>query len=92
MSISDLGQVTDSAPLVAPPDCTAPARQPFMDAARATVAAWRYDPAVRCVFERAPKPDYTTCVHARETPLAVSLTYRFVFEQHDGRGSVRMVP
>ena len=92
VSISEDGAVTSSAPLVQPPDCAEPdsAAQPFLAVAQSTVAGWRYDPAVRCVFEHGPKPDYPTCVDARETPQAVSLTYRFVFEQQDGRGSVRM--
>lgn len=92
VSVSETGAVASSAPLVLPPDCLAPTGDtlPFVAAAQAAVAGWRYDPAVRCVFEHDPKPDYPTCVGARETPQAVSLTYRFVFEQQDGRGSVRM--
>lgn len=94
VSVSEAGSVTASSPLVRPPDCVAldATVQPFVAAAQAVVGGWRYDPAVRCVFEHSPKPDYPTCVDARETPQAVSLTYRFVFEQHDGRGSVRMTP
>ncbi|MFC5570602.1 hypothetical protein ACFPN1_11080 [Lysobacter yangpyeongensis] len=94
VSIDAQGLVETSAPLVQPPDCAAPdAMTPsFLAAAQAAVAAWRYDPAVRCVFAHGPRPDYPTCVGAQETPLAVSLTYRFVFEQQDGRGSVRTMP
>lgn len=94
VSISETGTVTEAAPFVRLPDCTEPGAGagPFVVAARDTVAGWRYDPAVRCVFEHAPRPDYPTCVDARETPQAVSLTYRFVFEQQDGRGTVRVVP
>lgn len=91
VSVDEDGRVASSAPLVSPPDCVEAGvdAQPFLAAARAAVSAWQYDPAVRCVFEQAPKPDYPTCVGARETPQAVSLTYRFVFEQQDGRGTVR---
>jgi hypothetical protein len=93
-SVSEEGAVTSSAPFAQPPDCAEPdaAAQPFLDAALTAVATWRYDPAVRCVFEHGPRPAYLTCVDARETPQAVSLTYRFVFEQHNGHGSVRMTP
>jgi hypothetical protein len=93
VSVSEKGEVSSSSPFVRPPDCAAldPAAQPFMHA-QVAVSAWRYDPAVRCVFEHRPRPDYPTCVDARETPQAVSLTYRFVFEQQNGHGSVRMTP
>ena len=94
VSVSEEGEVSSSSPFVRPPDCAAldAAAQPFLVAAQVAVSAWRYDPAVRCVFERGPRPDYPTCVDARETPQAVSLTYRFVFEQQNGHGSVRMAP
>lgn len=94
VSIDEAGAVAAVAPLVQLPDCAEPdaTSRLFLAAARRTLAGWRYDPAVRCTFEQAPKPDYPTCVGARETPQAVSLTYRFVFEQQDGRGSVRMTP
>ena len=94
VGVSEEGAVTSSAPFVQPPECAEldVAAQPFLDAAQTAIVAWRYDPAVRCVFEHGPRPDYPTCVDARETPQAVSLTYRFVFEQHNGHGSVRMTP
>jgi hypothetical protein len=94
VSVSEEGEVSSSSPFVRPPDCAAldAAAQLFLGAAQIAVSAWRYDPAVRCVFERGPRPDYPTCVGARETPQAVSLTYRFVFEQQNGHGSVRTTP
>lgn len=94
VGVSEEGAVTSSASFVKPPECAELdiAAQPFVDAAQTAIAAWRYDPAVRCVFEPGPRPDYPTCVDARETPQAVSLTYRFVFEQQNGHGSVRMTP
>ncbi|HEU0305802.1 MAG TPA: hypothetical protein VFR30_02405 [Lysobacter sp.] len=94
VSIDEAGAVAAVAPLVHLPDCAEPdaVARLFLEVARHTLAGWRYDPAVRCTFEQAAKPDYPTCVGARETPQAVSLTYRFVFEQQDGRGSVRMTP
>ncbi|KGM53722.1 hypothetical protein N800_06225 [Lysobacter daejeonensis GH1-9] len=65
----------------------------FRDAAAATAAQWRFDPAFRCVF-----PDAATkaragalgCLGGREVPQAVTLAYRFVFEQQGGRGKVRL--
>jgi len=65
----------------------------FREAAAAAAAQWHFDPAFRCVF-----PDAATkaraaslgCMGGREVPQPVTLAYRFVFEQHDGRGSVRL--
>ncbi|HEV8694667.1 MAG TPA: hypothetical protein VGQ93_10890 [Lysobacter sp.] len=91
VSVSEAGVVTSSASLQQPPDCDAVDAAPqFLAAAQAAVAGWRFDPALRCVFDRGNKPAYLTCDGAREIPQPVSLTYRFVFEQQDGRGSVRM--
>ena len=94
VSVSEEGEVWSSSPFARPPDCVAldAAAQPFLVAAQMAVSAWRYDSAVRCVFEHGPRPDYPTCVGARETSQAVSLTYRFVFEQQNGHGSVRTTP
>ncbi len=91
VSIGEDGVVTSSALLERPPDCDVPAAAAqFVAAAQTTVASWHFDPALRCLFERGQKPKYLTCDGAREVPQSVSLTYRFVFEQQDGRGSVRM--
>lgn len=65
--------------------------QPFFAAAASAAKAWRFDPAFRCVFDHAPAPD-EACGPAgtQEIPQAVSLVFRFVFEQVDGRGTVRV--
>lgn len=91
VSISEAGWVVLSAPLQLPPDCElqgVPVQ--FVAAAQAAVAGWRFDPALRCVFKPGERPEHRTCVGAQEIPQAVSLTYRFVFEQQDGRGAVRI--
>jgi hypothetical protein len=53
---------------------------------------WRFDPAFRCVFPEGVRPAPGVCsgTGVEEIPQAVSLVYRFVFEQRDGRGNVRM--
>ena len=86
------GGVLSSAPAVVPPDCPAASDPAFVEAVRRAVAGWRYDPALRCVFPDAKTKDDTTgsCGGYTEVPEAVTLTYRFVFEQKDGRGSVRL--
>lgn len=99
VSIDDDGGVMSSAPIVKGAaaegaDCPGvdATHAAFFEAAQAAVARWRFDPALRCVF-----PDAKTkanveasCSGGQEVRTAVSLAYRFVFEQHDGRGSVRV--
>lgn len=86
------GGVLSSTPAVAPPNCPAPSDPAFFDTVRGAVAGWRYDPALRCVFPDAKTKDDTegSCGGYTEIREAVTLTYRFMFEQKDGRASVRM--
>lgn len=94
VAVSETGSVMSSAPAVQPPECPAPGAvdAAFFDAVASAVVRWRYEPGLRCVFPDAKAKDATvgSCGGHREIPQAVSLTYRFVFEQKDGRGSVRM--
>ena len=88
------GTVMSSAPAVAPPECPGgdEVDAAFFASVQRAVAGWRYDPALRCVFPDAKTKDDTvgSCGGYTEVAEAVTLTYRFVFEQRDGRGSVRM--
>ncbi|MDR0182769.1 hypothetical protein [Lysobacter arvi] len=86
------GSVLSSAPAIAPPNCPEPADPVFFATVREAVTQWRYDPALRCVFPDARTREHTvgSCGGYTEVPEAVTLTYRFVFEQKDGRGSVRL--
>ena len=94
VSIGSDGLVVASAPIPGAPPCATPdpVDPAFVDAAIAAVATWRFDPALRCVFPtvEARENVEASCSGGREVPQAVSLAYRFVFEQHDGRGSVRI--
>ena len=92
VGVSGDGSVLSSAPAVAPPNCPEPADPAFFDAVRSAVTGWRYEPALRCVFPDAKTKDDTvgSCGGYTEIPEAVTLTYRFVFEQKDGRGSVQL--
>lgn len=81
---------------VAPPSADCPDMpgedlQPFFEAAAAAAGTWRFEPAFRCVFDHVPGPD-EACGNdgTQEIPQAVSLVFRFVFEQVDGRGTVRV--
>lgn len=65
----------------------------FHEAAVAATAHWHFDPAFRCVYPDAAakaRADGLGCMGGREIPQAVTVAYRFVFEQQDGRGTVRL--
>ena len=74
---------------------TTPAGPDFVFAATQAARGWRFEPAVRCAFASAAEKAAaanTGCAGAREVPQAVSLHYRFVFDQVEGRGGVRVGP
>ncbi|MEH6417574.1 hypothetical protein [Pseudomonas sp. CGJS7] len=86
------GRVMDSQPIAdAQAGCPdGDGRDPrFIQAARTAAAQWRFDPAFRCVYP-GPKPDEQGCVTGVEQAVAVSLAFSFVFEQQDGKGTVRV--
>jgi hypothetical protein len=91
------GRVHSAHDVTGRPGCEmqAAAEPGFFSAATVAVRDWRFDPAVRCLFASAAEKEAaanTGCATAREIPQAVSLHYRFVFEQKDGQGAVRQVP
>ena len=92
VSIDSAGAVMDATRLARPPDCPGSndVYAPFFAAAAAAARTWHFDPAVRCEYPNLQAQQREDCTGGRETPQAVSLTYRFVFEQRDGRGFVRM--
>lgn len=94
VGIDETGRVSMTEPVAAGTDCemTERAAPEFISAAREAAQGWRFDPAFRCVHPEGEPPDYGLCSGegVREIPQAVSLVYRFVFEQVDGRGAVRL--
>lgn len=62
----------------------------FSDAARDALLGWRFDAAFRCEYPNDAARIRGDCSGGRETPHAVSLAYRFIFEQRGGYGSVRL--
>ena len=95
VSISEAGAVSDAVPLATGPDCpeiekVAP---DFYEAAQLAARSWRFDPAFRCVYPEGVAPDPQGGCWGdgvSEVPQAVSLAYRFVFEQIGGQGTVRL--
>ena len=92
VAIDAQGGILSSGGVIAPPACPAPAEAAFLDAVRTTLAGWTFEPARRCVFPSVAAKELANanCSGGREIPIPVTLTYRFVFEQHDGKGVVRM--
>ena len=91
------GEVMAALPITATAQCPvevpgaqAAVDRRFLDAARDAVLGWRFDAAFRCEYPNDAARTRQDCSGGRETPQAVSLAYRFVFEQRDGRGSVRL--
>lgn len=94
VDIDEEGSVSYAGPVVREPDCppiTELTKQ-FADAATATLTSWRFEPAIKCVFrsKRAKEAAGMSCQGGRENPVATTLTFRFLFEQVDGQGRVRM--
>lgn len=91
LSINENGAVTDTAPIDQGPDCAVgmDIESAFYAAAAQAAMSWRFDPAFRCIFPEGMEP-HTACGFdgTLEVPQAVSLVYRFVFEQIDGQGRV----
>ena len=90
------GEVMTALPVAATAQCPveypglqAAADPLFLDAARDAVLGWRFDAAFRCEYPSDAARIREDCSGGRETPQAVTLAYRFIFEQRDGRGSVR---
>lgn len=94
IDIDEEGGVSYAGPVVREPDCppiTQLTKQ-FSDAAEAALRTWRFEPAIKCTFrnKRAKEAAGMSCQGGRETPVATTLTFRFLFEQIDGQGRVRM--
>lgn len=92
VSIGEDGSVIGTAPVEQPPQCpTAAASEPaFVDAAAQAARGWRFDPAFRCIYPDAASVQPGCAPGMPQEKQAVSLVYRFVFEQRDGQGSVQV--
>jgi hypothetical protein len=95
ISISAEGHVFRVDPMQTGEDCEETARAPieFRQAVYDAVGFWRFDPAFRCVYPEGVQPGQLGCIPpGREVPVAVSLPYRFVFLQVEGKGVVTSQP
>lgn len=95
VGVGTQGEIMTAAPIastacpVDDPGMQPAADRRFFDAARDAVLRWRFDAAFRCEYPNDAARIRQDCSGGREAAQAVSLAYRFVFEQRDGRGSVR---
>jgi hypothetical protein len=94
VDVDEAGGVSYTGPLVREPECPAITQltKQFVDASVAALSTWRFEPAIVCTFRtvNAKEAAGMSCQGGREAPQATSLTFRFLFEQVDGRGVVRM--
>lgn len=93
LAIDEHGAVADTAPVDQGPDCAVgmDVESAFYAATVEAVTRWRFEPAFRCVYPDGSAPEMGCgLTSTQEVPQAVSLVYRFVFEQVDGRGQVRI--
>lgn len=94
VDIDEEGAVSYTGPLVREPECPAITElsKQFVDASVEALSTWRFEPAIKCVFrsKRAKEAAGMSCQGGKEVPQATSLTFRFLFDQVDGQGVVRM--
>lgn len=93
VAIDEQGRVFDKAFVDHGADCsdTFAVNPAFHNAALAATSCWHFEPAFRCVFPEGQTPG-SACGSkgTREVPQPVSLVYRFVFQQVNGQGQVRI--
>lgn len=92
VSLNEQGKITSIIPAVEPPACPEGVASVFASAVSDAVERWAFEPARRCSFPTAAAKAmaFSNCSGGQETPIAVTLTYKFVFEQKEGEGSVRL--
>ena len=65
----------------------------FLAASETAAKTWKFDPALRCVFRNVKDKEraVASCDGGKGIPQAVTLTYRFRFEQVDGKPGVHVI-
>ncbi len=93
VGIDEKGAVTVVAKAPASGFCATDAEPDFVVASETAARTWKFDPALRCVFRNAKDKERVTasCDGGKSIPQAVTLTYRFRFEQVDGKPKVHVI-
>jgi hypothetical protein len=73
--------------------CPAGAEPEFLAASEQAARTWKFDPALRCVFRNVADKEraVASCDGGKSVPQAVTLVYRFRFEQTDGKPKVHVI-
>lgn len=92
VSIGEDGGVIGTAPVEQPPRCPSAAdvAPAFFDVSVQAATSWRFNPAFRCIYPDAASVQPGCASGMPQEKQAVSLVYRFVFEQRDGQGAVQV--
>lgn len=93
VGIDEKGAVTVVARAPASEICPAGAEPQFLSASETVAKTWKFDPALRCVFRNAKDKEraVASCDGGKGIPQAVTLVYRFRFEQVDGKPKVHVI-
>lgn len=93
VGIDEKGAVTVVAKAPASEFCPAGAEPEFLSASETVARTWKFDPALRCVFRNAKDKEraVASCDGGKGIPQAVTLVYRFRFEQVDGQPKVHVI-
>lgn len=93
VGIDEKGAVTVVARAPASEFCATDAESEFLAASETAARTWKFDPALRCVFRNAKDKEraVASCDGGKSIPQAVTLVYRFRFEQVDGQPRVHVI-
>lgn len=93
VGIDEKGAVTVVAKAPASEFCTTAAEPEFVAASETAAKTWKFDPALRCVFRNVQDKEraVASCDGGKSIPQAVTLVYRFRFEQVDGAPKVHVI-
>ncbi len=93
VGIDEKGAVTVVAKAPVSEFCPTGAEPEFLAASETVAKTWKFDPALRCVFRNTADKDraVASCDGGKGIPQAVTLVYRFRFEQVDGKPKVHVI-
>lgn len=93
VGIDEKGAVTAVAKAPTSEFCPAGTEPEFLAASETAAKTWKFDPALRCVFRNVEdkKRAVASCDGGKGIPEAVTLVYRFRFEQVDGKPKVHVI-
>jgi hypothetical protein len=93
VGIDEKGAVTVVAKAPASEFCATDAEPQFLAASETVAKTWKFDPALRCVFRNVKDKEraVASCDGGKGIPQAVTLVYRFRFEQVDGKPAVHVI-